>query len=58
MNAHGRPAVKISTFDEGSGMSLTGSAESHETYVTLGSSGKTSLVKIRNEDGREKLVTP
>jgi len=58
MNTHGRPAVKLATSDQGAGISLTGSFDSHETYVTLGSSGRTSQLKLRNEDGRQQLFKP
>jgi hypothetical protein len=58
MNTKGRPAIKVATSDEGSGMSLTGGADSRGTYVTPGSSGTTSQVKIKNEDGREQLLKP
>lgn len=58
MNTEGRPAVKVSTSDEGSGVSFTGDARTHETYVSLGSSGRTSMLKLKNEDGREQILKP
>jgi hypothetical protein len=58
MNTRGRPAVKISTSDQGSGLNVTGSADSLETYVTMTSSGNSSQLKVRNEDGRQQLIKP
>jgi hypothetical protein len=58
INGEGRPAIKISTSDTGSGMSITSGAGTHETYVSLGSSGPNSVIKLRNEDGREQILKP
>jgi hypothetical protein len=58
INGQGRPAIKISTSDEGSGMSVTSGAGTHETYVSLGSKGPNSLIKLRNEDGKERIIEP
>ena len=58
MNTRGRPAVKISASDQGSGLSVTGSADSHETYVTVASSGESSQLKLRDEDGRQQVIRP
>ena len=58
MNTRGRPAVKISTSDQGSGLSLTGSADSHETYVSMGSSGESSQLTLRDENGRQQVIKP
>jgi len=58
MNTRGRPAVKISTSDQGSGLSVTGSAESHETYVSMGSSGESSQLTLRDENGRQQVIKP
>ena len=44
--------------DEGAGLSLTGSFDTHETYVTVGSSGRSSQLELRNEDGRQHLFKP
>lgn len=58
INGQGRPAIKISTSDTGSGMSIASGAGTHETYVSLGSSGPHSQIKLRNEDGREQVLKP
>lgn len=58
INGLGRPAIKISTTDEGAGMSIASGAGTHETYVTLGSHGPNSQIKLRNEDGREQILKP
>jgi hypothetical protein len=58
IDVHGRPAVKIATSDEGSGLSLTGRFDTHETYVSMASSGTSSQLKLRNENGREQLFKP
>ena len=58
INGAGRPAIKLSTSDTGSGMSIASGAGTHDTYVSVGSSGPKSQIKLRNEDGREQVLTP
>ena len=58
IDAHGRPAVKISASDEGAGLSFTGHATSRDTYLVLKAEGRTSSLRLRNEDGREQVLTP
>jgi hypothetical protein len=58
INERQRPAVKISTSDQGSGLMLTGGSRTVETYLTMGATGTASSLKLKNEDGREQLVRP
>jgi len=58
IDAHGRPAVKIAASDEGAGLSFTGHATSRDTYLVLKAEGRTSSLRLRNEDGREEILTP
>jgi hypothetical protein len=54
----GRPAVKISTSEDTSGMTLVGPTTTRDTYVILQSKGTVSSLKLRSEDGHEKIFTP
>jgi hypothetical protein len=54
----GRPSVKISASEESAGLSLAGPTGTKETYVILESKGQESLLKLRNENGREQIVKP
>jgi hypothetical protein len=54
----GRPSVKISASEQNSGLSFAGTSGSKDTYVILGSSGNTSSLKLRNEDGKEYVARP
>jgi hypothetical protein len=54
----GRPSVKISTSEEASGVSLAGPSNTKDTYVILEAKGTASSLKMRNENGREKIVEP
>ena len=58
IDANGRPAVKIAVSDEGAGLSFTGRATSRDTYLVLKAEGATSSLRLRNEDGREQILTP
>ncbi len=58
IDAHGRPAVKIAASDEGAGLSFTGHATSRDTYLVLKAEGRTSSLRLRNEDGQEQVLTP
>ena len=55
---HGRPSVKISASEEAAGLSFAGPSGTKDTYVILQSKGTASSLKLRDEDGREKIVTP
>lgn len=54
----GRPSVKISASEPSSGLSFAGTSGSKDTYVILGSTGNTSSLKLRSEDGKEIVVKP
>jgi hypothetical protein len=54
----GRPSVKISTSEEGAGVSLAGPSNTRDTYVILEAKGTASALRMRNEDGREQIVKP
>lgn len=53
----GRPSVKISASEPASGLSFAGPTGTKQTYVQLISEGKSSFLRIKNEDGKE-LVLP
>jgi hypothetical protein len=52
----GRPAVKLLTSEQGSGLGLAGDSDS--TYVRLGAQGTNSSLQLTNKDGRQQLITP
>jgi len=54
----GRPSVKISASEQFSGLALVGTSGTKETYVQLGAKGTVSSLRLKNEDGREHVVTP
>ncbi len=54
----GRPTVKIDASEPSSGLSFAGPTNTKGTYAILEAKGTTSSLKLRNEDGREQLVSP
>ena len=55
----GRPAVKISTSEVGgSGLSLAGPTGTHQTYVSIGAKDTSTTLKLKNEDGKERMLVP
>jgi len=54
----GRPSVKISASEEGAGLSLAGPSSTKETWVVLAAKGTSSSLRMKNEDGRERVVKP
>jgi len=54
----GRPSVKISASEPASGLSLAGPTGTKSTYVILEAKGEATSLKLRNEDGRERFLTP
>ena len=54
----GRPAIKISTSEEGSGMAVVGPTGTHQTYVSIGAKDTSTTLKLKNEDGKERIVVP
>jgi hypothetical protein len=58
MTERGRPAIKISTSEEGSGFMAAGPTGTHQTFVSVDAKGRTASVRIHNEDGRQETVAP
>lgn len=54
----GRPAVKIGTSEEQSGMALIGPTGTSNTYVQVLSGRTDSKLVLKNENGREQTVAP
>jgi hypothetical protein len=54
----GRPSFKVSTSEEAATMSLAGPSKTKDTYVIVEAKGTASSLRLKNEDGRERLVTP
>src|SRR5215475_10362181 len=54
----GRPTVKIGASEPTSGLSLAGPTNTKSTYTILKAEGNTTSLKLRNEDGREQVVSP
>ena len=54
----GRPTVKIGSSEPASGLSFAGPTGTKDSYLILQTKGTTSSLKLRNEDGREQLLTP
>jgi hypothetical protein len=54
----GRPSIKIGSSEPASGMSITGPTGTSDTYLILQASGTVSSLKLKNEDGRQRVVEP
>ena len=54
----GRPSVKIGSSEPTSGLSFAGPTGTTNTYVILQSKATISSLKLRNEDGREQVLSP
>jgi hypothetical protein len=54
----GRPTVKIGSSELTSGLSFAGPTGTKGTYVILQSKATVSSLKLRNEDGREQVLSP
>lgn len=52
----GKPRVKLTTSEQGSGLLLLG--DSDATYARLSGQGADSTLKLLNKDGRQQLVKP
>ena len=57
MTERGRPAIKISTSEEGSGFMAAGPTGTSQTYVTVGSKGNTASLRLRNENTAERVLS-
>ena len=54
----GRPSVKLSTSEKGSGLMLLGEARTQGTWVILESEGQTNKVRLKTENEPEQLLKP
>jgi hypothetical protein len=54
----GRPTVKIGASEPNTVVTLVGPTGTKSTYAILEAKGDTSALKLHNEDGRERDVTP
>jgi hypothetical protein len=54
----GRPSVKIGASEEEAGLSFAGPTGTKDTWLTLSASGRSSLLRLKSEDGREQVVKP
>ena len=54
----GRPSVKIAASEPSSGLALVGPTGTKATWVQIGANGTVSTLTLKNEDGRERVVTP
>jgi hypothetical protein len=54
----GRPAVKISTSEHLSGLAFAGPSGTRETYVQLLAQDTATLLRLKNEGGRERVIEP
>ena len=56
IRADGRPSVKITTSEEGSGLTLGGGID--PTYIVLSADGGAPSLSLADKDGHQKLVRP
>ena len=54
----GRPTVKIGASEPTSGLSFAGPTGTKNTYLVLQARNSDTSLLLRNEDGRERVVTP
>ena len=54
----GRPSVKIGASEKDAGLALVGPSGTKETYVQLGAKGTVSSLKLKNENGLERVIEP
>ena len=52
----GRPSVKISTSEQGSGLTLGGGID--PTYIVLDAEGGAPSLSLTNKDGRQQFIRP
>lgn len=52
----GRPSVKISTSEQGSGLTLGGGID--PTYIVLGADGGDPWLALTNKNGKQQLIKP
>ena len=56
INSEGRPNVKLGAGESGSGLLLAGPED--PTYVQILAEGKTTSLKLINQEGREQVIKP
>jgi hypothetical protein len=56
MTAEGRPNVKLGAGKTGSGLLIAG--ESDPAYVQVLAEGGETTVRVKNKDGRERVIQP
>ena len=56
ITADGKPRVKLTTSEDGSGLMLLGDSDS--TYTILQADGADSSLKLLNKNGHQQLITP
>ena len=54
----GRPSVQISASEQLAGLSVAGPTGTKETWVQLGADGTVTSLKLKNENGSERVLTP
>ena len=54
----GRPTEKIAASEPTSGLSFAGPTGTKDSYLILQADGTASSLKLRNEDGREQVLSP
>lgn len=54
----GRPAIKVSASEDGSGISIAGPTGTHQTYLSMGARGTAASFKLQNEDGTKRTLAP
>ena len=54
----GRPTVKIGASEPSSGLSFAGPTGTKDSYLVLQTRGTVSSLRLRNEDGRERVLAP
>lgn len=52
----GRPSVKITTSEEGSGLTLGGGVD--PTYIVLNANGGDPSLSLVNKDSKQQLIKP
>jgi hypothetical protein len=54
----GRPSVKIASSEPASGLSFAGPTGTRETYVTLTAKDSTARLRLKSENGKERVLEP
>jgi hypothetical protein len=54
----GRPSVKLAASEDSAGLSLAGPTGTKNTWVSVVSSGTSSALTLKNENGREQIIRP